>query len=220
MPPPDLPARTPLASFDHDYPEPSFPVRPAGKHKKRSAIEPQSPVLDMPPPSQRRLQRLPTKSSPDRLTHSPRQNKDRSPNVVRRLDQWIDMEAIHSGDDSAGSSHGEDEVETEEDRLFLQTLPETQVSPSYDQTLAYRQSLISQAPSGRRAPVFANRPIRRGPFAGGSISTMGRRRVIVFFPPISEIRFPCPKRIECMSAADIGQLPVLSWALSKGRQYK
>ena len=90
----------------------------------------------------------------------------------------FDFAAVHSGDEtSEGLSEPENDVEDEYDRLFLQQLPETQLSASYDQTLAYRQSLFTQAPAGSKAPVFANRPVRPGMFR--NTETSSRRRPFV-----------------------------------------
>lgn len=164
MPPPDLPVRltipSPISTSDQEYPEPSFSVRAIGRRPTKRIVtprEPESPLLDMPPPSQRRLQR---KRSP---APAPRPSKRKPlPNEPSKHNPWIDVEAVHSGNEMSEGSSQFDEVETEFDRQFLQGLPESQVSPSYDQTLAYRQSLFTQAPAIGKAPVFANRPATRG----------------------------------------------------------
>ena len=168
-----------------DLPESSFPVRPKRKQRKKLSNilpEPESSPLMMPPPARQRVRRRRIDSSPEA-----------APKVKRRLctttiaSHLLDTEAIHSGDDiSAGSSHSDDDVENEFDRGFLQDSPVTQVSPSYNQTLVYRQSLLTQAPSNGKAPIFASRPVRRGLFAGGGNSTL-RHRPYVFSPRSDDI---------------------------------
>ena len=59
-----------------------------------------------------------------------------------------------------GGSEG-DTLASEGDYRFVEELPETQVSPSYDQAAVYRRSLMTQATSGS-IPAFARRPNRRG----------------------------------------------------------
>lgn len=186
MLPPDLPARfaMPFAS-DPEDPESSFAVRAAGKRPKKRVVMPseqESPLLEMPPVLQRRFRRKNPESSP---APAPRRKRHEDLHALRKHNPWIDTEAAHSGDEvSEGSSQVD--VETEFDRQFLQGHPETQVSPSYDQTLAYRQSLFTQAPARGKAPVFANRPAaRRALFAAGR----GGRRVrplISSSPPIND----------------------------------
>jgi ATP-dependent DNA helicase MPH1 len=141
-----------------------------------------SPFLESPIAVNRRIQRGRNRSSRDQVPESPIRNWGRNPISAEEMDQWIDLEAIHSGDDlTSGSSHGDDDPESESDRLFLQELPETQMPLSYDQTLAYRQSLLTQHPRGK-APVFANRPVRRGQFAGGWGSGARQQRAILSSP--------------------------------------
>ncbi|GLB36401.1 putative type III restriction enzyme, res subunit [Lyophyllum shimeji] len=163
MPPPALPQRptSPSPRKDQDLPEPSFPVRPPAKTTRRVVFD--SPSVDMSTPPQRRLHR---RASPHDQSRPGRQ-KAAQAKVDPRSNPLFDFEAQHSGDEvSEGSSSAEDE-EDESDRMFVQQLPETQVSPSYNQTLAYHQSLFTQAPAGAKAPAFANRPVRRGVFGVG-----------------------------------------------------
>lgn len=144
-------------------PEPSFAVRPVQRKKKiRTVIqEPESP--DLPPPSQRRLHRHQEVDHASAELRSKRKGKEKSAPLMHN--PLFDFEATHSGDEvSEGSSHSEDDVESDSDRRFLEALPETQASPSYDQSLIYRKSLLTQAPG---APKFANRPIRKGIFGTG-----------------------------------------------------
>ena len=185
MPPPELPARfsTSSPTMDYHYPEPSFPVRPLGRqsrHRVATIVDLESPRLDMPPPSQRRLHRQ-RELSP--IPHRNR-SKKKKPTIPRPLNPLLDIAAIHSGDEvSEGSSHGEEEIESESDRLFLREYTETEVSPSYDQNLAYRQSLLTQAPAKTGVPVFANRPARRGAFGGGMGLSSRQRPLVSSSPP-------------------------------------
>jgi ATP-dependent DNA helicase MPH1 len=84
---------------------------------------------------------------------------------VRVAPEWVENEAEHSGGEvSDGAISGaEDQSENEYDREFVNDFPSTQVSPSYNQTQIYRESLLSQDPRGR-GPAFAGGPMRRKPF--------------------------------------------------------
>ncbi|KAJ7139882.1 hypothetical protein C8R44DRAFT_765650 [Mycena epipterygia] len=178
MPPPELPSRLLISQSP---PESSFPVRLPGRATRLSRLlaEPESPAMDMPPSSQRRLHRR--ESSPIQKGR-PKLHKSKSSlkpgkGIRSRL---YDHEAVHSGDETSEGSSGS-EVESESDRQFLQSLPETQMSPSYDQSFAYRQSLLTQAPAG--GPKFVNRPARRGMFAGGLSESSRRRPQVSSSPP-------------------------------------
>ena len=178
MLPPALPQRL-LASPaipEHDIPELTFPIQPIGANitKKRRIIphddESASLSDEMPVPSQRRrLHRL--ESTPAVRKTAKNRTKGKSKHAKPSLlsmdrNVLFDGEAIHSGDEvSEGRSSTEDE-ESESDRLFLKDSPATQASQSYDQSLAYRQSLLTQAPANDIGilPMFANRPTRHKPF--------------------------------------------------------
>jgi ATP-dependent DNA helicase MPH1 len=193
MLPPGLPTRLMMSSpsssvSDIEYPEPSFAVRPAGRRpKKRVDIpsDPESPLRDRPSPSLRRLQRRRSETSPTpALVSRPLRPQKWPDSDARRIhNPWIDVEAAHSGDDVSEGFSQVDEVETGSDQQFLQGHPETQMSPSYDQTLAYRQSLFTQAPAGGKAPVFANRPAARGAFYAAGLAV--RRPLVSSSPPIN-----------------------------------
>ena len=193
-PPPRL---WPSASHDSPViaPPPSFPIRVAGRAKKRLAIaDSSSPAR--PPLSQKRVRRRASESSsppppppPLRLPPtSPAKKRQRQKIKVRdtaaaaRLNPWIDVEAAHSGDevsDGSASASEEDGEEDGTDRRFVTDLPPTQASPSYDQSAVYRQSLLSQAPAGRRpfaVPVFAAPPVRRGGRVQGLVRADAARR--------------------------------------------
>ncbi|KAJ7783523.1 hypothetical protein DFH07DRAFT_726924 [Mycena maculata] len=174
MPPPELPSRF-LVS--RSPPEPSFPVRGPGRARSRPVPEPESPAMEMPPPSQRRLHR---RESPAKETrHRPKKSHKTSAG----LKIVYDNEAVHSGDEISEGSSGGSDVESESDRQFLEGLPETQMSPSYDQSLAYRQSLLTQAHGGGRIPNFVGRPARKGMFGGGPSESSRRRPQVSSSPP-------------------------------------
>ncbi|KAH8998735.1 P-loop containing nucleoside triphosphate hydrolase protein [Lactarius hatsudake] len=157
------------------FPEPTLPVRPAGRAKKRLAIADSSSPAH-PPLSQRRLHRRDSHSSPS----LPPAKKRRVPKVkvrdtaaAARINPWIDVEATHSGDEVGGGSSSaatlseDEEEESESDMRFVTELPPTQASPSYDQSAVYRQSLLSQAPAAPfSVPAFAAPPVRRGGVRG------------------------------------------------------
>jgi len=171
MPPPPLPARftSAAALIDDLPPEPSFAIRPVGK--KRTRILPdddeESPIVSRRSRLRKRKEQTdesPAVARPSRLhkrkdkeSAGANPKKDRSHRLPAMENPLYDFEAAHSGDEISEGSSGEDEEESDSDRRFLEELPETQVSPSYNQTLAYRQSLLTQAPG---APVFANKPSR------------------------------------------------------------
>ncbi|KAJ7102172.1 hypothetical protein B0H15DRAFT_768181 [Mycena belliarum] len=174
MLPPELPSRL-LVS--RSPPQPSFPVRaPVRTVRTKIFVEPESPSMEMPPPSQRRLHRR--DSPPIRKDH----RRQKSSKPALRLGDVYDAEAIHSGDETSEGCSGS-EAESESDRQFLQGLPETQMSPSYDQSFAYRQSLLTQAPGRGHVPSFANGPARRGMFGGARNESSRRRPQVSSSPP-------------------------------------
>ena len=178
MLPPALPRRflgSPAIS-EKDVPEPSFPIRPAGANinKKRRNIshdnEPTSPSFEMPAPSQRRrLHRLESTPPVRKTAESETKGKSKQakPSLLSRNPNILfDGEAIHSGDEVSEGRSGTEDEESESDRLFLKDSPATQASQSYDQILAYQQSLLTQAPAKNVGilPMFANRATRHKPF--------------------------------------------------------
>lgn len=202
MPPPALPvhstAPTPSPASDDPFPALTFAVRAPGRQtRKRPAVEaPGSSPISMPPPSQRRLRRPHDSSSPPPAQlpdppaspsiqpRRPRKKKRvfRDYEEAQRANPWMDVEAVHSGDDAGEGSGGsdDDELGNESDRAFLvEELPETQVpSSSYDQSAVYRRSLFTQAPGSTAAlPRFANRPAPRG--REGRRGVIGAERRVV-----------------------------------------
>jgi ATP-dependent DNA helicase MPH1 len=217
MPPPPVPPlRLRLGSPSLVAPSPSLPVRAAGQVKRRRVIAPASDAsspLQLPPPSQKRLHRrshshdedddcsLSANASPS--THPPKKKrklpttkrlKVRDTAEAARVIPWIDVEAMHSGDEVSGgelSSSPEDE-EGESLGGFVTDLMATQPPASYDQSAVYRQSLLSQAPVGNNTggklsvPVFAAPPARRkgvplrGPHPAAGAAAPHERRAAQF----------------------------------------
>jgi ATP-dependent DNA helicase MPH1 len=182
MLPPELPNRVTIPSpiSDVEYLEQSFAVRPVGKRPKKRVVlpnDPESPLLKKARSPQRRLHRKRPESTPSPVSSSRRKRSTNSA-AARKFNPWIDTEAAHSGDDVSDGSSQVDEVETKSDQQFLEDYAETQVSPSYDQTLAYRQSLFTQAPARGKAPAFPNRPAIRGAYYAARPAVRAR-------PPIS-----------------------------------
>ncbi|KAF9535565.1 hypothetical protein CPB83DRAFT_841976 [Crepidotus variabilis] len=178
MPPPALP-RTFLSSgpsATHSTPEPSHPVRPLGYQAKRRRIvfdNLESPFMDEPPLSQRRLHRV--ESTPiNQGNKNPTKGKDKvkktkrvKPSLLGKNKNLIfDGEAAHSGEEvSEGISNSEDDVESESDRMFIKDSPLTQASTSYEQTQFYQKSLMTQYNNGPQAgPGFTRAPVRIRPF--------------------------------------------------------
>ncbi|CAA7264708.1 unnamed protein product [Cyclocybe aegerita] len=162
MLPPPLPDRLLGLNADNSYdlPEPSYPVRPAGNQAKRRRIfeEPESPTLEMPPPSQRCLYRM--ESTPVRPKTRHKTKRAKPSLLAKNVDPVFDGEAAHSGDETSEGHSSEDE-ENDEDRAFIKNSPVTQVSPSYEQTQIYRRSLMTQPENG---PAFVGRLVRPKPF--------------------------------------------------------
>lgn len=199
MPPPPVPARfaMPSPSSDSEFgPPPStFAVRGPGmgmgKGKKRARVAvDSSPVTASPssgPP--RRLQRgrpssLPEQAAspvPDDLDEgASRPNKRRRRRFqdivdAQRHNPFMDVEANHSGNESSdGGMERDGEFGSEGDMQFVEELPATQASPSYDQSAVYRRSLMTQAGPSAVMPAFSRRPVRRG--AGYVYATPSRTR--------------------------------------------
>ena len=127
---------------------------------------PESPDADAdkpPPASQRRLHHH-VASTPVRKKSKVAKGKRALPSLLaHNVNPLFDGEAEHSGDE-VSEGYSEEEVESESDRQFIRNSPLTQASPSYDQSLMYRRSLMTQGPAEGSAPAFANRPVRPRPF--------------------------------------------------------
>ncbi|KAI0034898.1 hypothetical protein K488DRAFT_83505 [Vararia minispora EC-137] len=186
MPPPTtIPSRfaPPLEPSSPATPSASFPVR-AGRTKKRpaTAIASSSPQASL-SPARKRVQhgRAPSPAtSPSRPSAKARVKTKKKIRLhdaadAARRNPFLDVEAGHSADDmSAGSDDGVAlELGSEGDLHFISEPGGTQVSPSYDQFAMYRQSLLSQAPRGNRAPTFAHGPVRRALFGRGGGRSAG-----------------------------------------------
>jgi len=95
------------------------------------------------------------------------------PSILDRP-EYLEVEAIHSGDEvEAGSSDPEGE-ENSSDREFVVDTSATQVSSDYDQSAVYRQGLFTQARTG--GPLFAAAPVRTGYLGRGrGLAVQGTR---------------------------------------------
>ncbi|KAG7099443.1 hypothetical protein E1B28_001294 [Marasmius oreades] len=196
MLPPPVPTRTKdifhNPSSSPCFPEPSFAIRPAGMIKKR--MSPVRELMLMSPQltGRRRIrkrgsvERSPLLRPQDKIKHS--RSHQRQPLLPAKNNLYYDMEAVHSGDEvSVGSSDlGEDDEADEDDRHFLEELLETQVSPSYDQSLVYRESLLTQAPTG--GPAFAGNTLKKGRFGRreSGVASNQRRAGVSSSPPPDE----------------------------------
>ena len=196
MLPPPVPFRV---SATNVAPDSTFPVRPmlAKRQTKRKApmVEDDVSVLSSSPraasPPRRLRQRRsqsgsPPKSPPKR---KPRSGVRKGKNKQRRDGtgmlmplEWAENEAAHSGDETSDGaiSGAEDQSENEYDREFVNDFPSTQVSPSYNQTQIYRESLLTQVPRGQ-GPMFARGPMRRKPF--GNIDRRLQQHSVSSSPP-------------------------------------
>jgi ATP-dependent DNA helicase MPH1 len=220
MPPPPVPPlRLRLGSPSPMGPSPSLPVRAAGQAKRRPVIAPGSDTsspLQPPPPSQKRLHRrghshddedddCPPSANASPTSHHPPKKKRKLPTTKRlkvrdtaeaaRAIPWIDVEAIHSGDDVSGGELSSSREEEEGESLggFVTDMLATQPPASYDQSAVYRQSLLSQAPVGNRVPVpvFAapparpkGVPLRAPPHPAAGTAAPHERRVARFSSPV------------------------------------
>ncbi|KAJ4476760.1 hypothetical protein J3R30DRAFT_3488690 [Lentinula aciculospora] len=193
MPSPDLPARLVNSSppfsihSSPQIPEPSFAIRTLGKKRVATiAFAGSSPSMESSDQARRRLHRRQGSSEtqpPALLGIKRSQDKEKRrqrPRLPAKCNPLFDDAAVHSGDEVSEGSSGSEDVESESDRMFLEELPETQASPSYDQSLAYRQSLLTQAPGG--GPSFANMPVRKGRFGRNSYNSNRRRPVVSSSP--------------------------------------
>jgi ATP-dependent DNA helicase MPH1 len=195
MLPPALPQRFLASTEDSpglEMPEASFPVRPLQNQAKRRRIiydEPESPStavdLDtdmMPPPSsQHRLHRMESTPTREKTAKNKKRPRAKPSLLARNVNPLLDGEAAHSGDE-VSEGYSEEDEESEWDRQFIKNSPATQVSQSYDQSLIYRQSLLTQMPAAGPAPSFGGRvPVRARPF--GRID--GPRQGGLFLPSSS-----------------------------------
>ncbi|KAI4528478.1 P-loop containing nucleoside triphosphate hydrolase protein [Schizophyllum commune Loenen D] len=181
MPPPPIPsARSNLQSSPMG-PPPSQPVRvPTRKRARVIDIPSDSPDQHNSPPRRRLFRR---EVSPSEETRRKQKGKEKAPLAPRKHNPLFDYAADHSGDEVSEGESGSEEEETEEDRRFLTEMPSTQASPSYQQTQAYMQGLMTQAPNGL---AFGARPVRRGKFGRSEVLTNRRREGVSSSPPPEE----------------------------------
>lgn len=176
-------------------PTATFAVRAPGKQpRKRSHVALDSSPLAAPPPSQRRLHRAGSRprspspsasraGSPSPPPRGPKRKKRRFADTAdaARHNPWLDVEAAHSGDERSAGSDDDDAYDaamlaSSSDARFAGDFDPTQASPGYDQGAVYRRSLMTQAPGGGSAPVFARRPAARGLFWVPAREAAGRGR--------------------------------------------
>ncbi|TFK23114.1 P-loop containing nucleoside triphosphate hydrolase protein [Coprinopsis marcescibilis] len=164
MLPPPLPVRFNKEQTSPAAPEPTFPVQRLPPKRRRATVVHSDPSSseesEQPPLSQRRLNPR-EESTPER---PPKKKPKRAkPSLLSKNRNLVfDAEAAHSGDE-VSEGYSDDEEEDEEDRAFIKNSPLTQAPAGYEQTQAYRRSLMTQVPFGD-GPVFATRPIRGRPF--------------------------------------------------------
>ena len=155
-----------------------------GRNRHLLFDESSSDAEDPPPPSQRRLRRNNDSHESEPQQKKKRKAKNKSKTLTKRKhNPLLDYSAEHSGEEVSAGLSSDDDTESESDRLFIKDSPMTQASPSYDQTLAYRKGLMTQAP-GSSGPSFAQGPTRKGPF--GRMQPRVRRRVIDSSPPADD----------------------------------
>ena len=229
MLPPPVPFRV---SATNVAPESTFPVRPmlARRQAKRKAsmveddfgVFGSSPRAASPPRRlrQRRSQSgSPPKSPPKRKPKSgggkgkKKQGRDETGMLIPP--EWAENEAAHSGDDTSDGaiSGAEDQSENEYDREFVSDFPNTQVSPSYNQTQIYRESLLTQAPRGQ-GPMFARGPMRRKPF--GNIDRRLQQHSVSSSPPRDTGEGPDEYEMDSFVVPDDAEI---AYSLSSDIQY-
>ncbi|KAF8527862.1 hypothetical protein BU17DRAFT_73555 [Hysterangium stoloniferum] len=157
-----VPIKSPSqASSSMAFPDPTFPIRPLKARRKRAIALSPSPKLNIQP---RRLHTERFRTSPlPRINGLGHRSNPVDPCIIK---EFLDLEAEVSGDDGIhlhSSSDGEG-VESESDRRFLEELDPTQAVLNYDQSNAYRHSLMTQPPIDSNVPLFASKPTRRTAF--------------------------------------------------------
>ncbi|KAL1682022.1 hypothetical protein EV122DRAFT_204431 [Schizophyllum commune] len=181
MPPPPIPSARLNPQSSPIGPPPSQPVRvPTRKRARVIDIPSDSPDQHNSPPRRRLFRR---EVSPSEETRRKQKGKEKAPLAPRKHNPLFDYAADHSGDEVSEGESGSEEEETEEDRRFLTEMPSTQASPSYQQTQAYMQGLMTQAPNGL---AFGARPVRRGKFGRAEVLTNRRREGVSSSPPPEE----------------------------------
>ena len=90
---------------------------------------------------------------------------------VLERNEFLEMEAQHSGDEVEAGSSDSEGIAHSSDVEFLVDTSGTQAPSGYEQSVIYRQSLLTQAPNDA-APAFASRPIKTG-FLGRGRASIG-----------------------------------------------
>lgn len=192
-------------TLENDDIEFTQPIHRPGTRRARAHQMVDSPVMSTPSVAQRRLRRKHTEEDVSTERQSPtvtlrekklsrkgtggdkiaRQKDGKKHSLIpRKYNPLLDLAASHSGEEVSEGESSSDGIESESDRQFLQELPATQASPSYQQTQIYRQSLLTQV-TGGSGPAFLNRPVRQGIF-GQNFRLSTRRENILSRSPTPE----------------------------------
>jgi len=151
------PLRVPKSTLDDSNLSISQPVMRRLKRK----IDLDETARSMPPPPSK----LPaTETPPVGSPVVPREKKFGPVHSLLNGHEFLEVEAVHSGDEIEAGSSDPEGVENESDRRFAGDFDMSQVADNYDQFDVYRQSLSTQAPAN--GPSFLNKPIRTGSVAG------------------------------------------------------
>jgi ATP-dependent DNA helicase MPH1 len=180
-----LPPKSPFEDISEDL---SSPV--LRRLKRKEDVEDRTRMP--PPPLPRR-----TVAASESTVHPAVRKKAAIKSSILDRPEYLEVEAIHSGDEvEAGSSDPEDE-ENSSDREFVVDTSATQVSSDYDQSAVYRQGLFTQARAG--GPLFASGPVRTGYLGRGrGLAVQGTR----ILPPSS------PEKDEELDSYSLGSFVV------------
>ncbi|OCB88592.1 P-loop containing nucleoside triphosphate hydrolase protein [Sanghuangporus baumii] len=152
-------------------PEPTYAVgrRATRKRIVQPDAPPSSPIDERKEASRRLVRRRSSSLMPPPIVSPLQGHIPKKPKLNMTDNPMLfDVEATHSGDEVSGGDGSDiDMAESDSDRHFLEELPETQVSPSYNQIAAYRAGLMTQALGNDSGPLFKTKKKRVGPFAGG-----------------------------------------------------
>lgn len=182
---------TPLRGLPSSSPDSSFPILPARRRVGgpgtttilESPQDTSSPVLQRirrgdgdtdrvlmpPPPLLAATGRSNVGQSGPTTNHRQRNSERPTKRSILDRNEFLEVEAVHSGDEvEAGSSDSEGEANSS-DREFVTDASGTQAPSDYDQSAIYRQGLFTQAPM-RDAPKFGGGPVRTGFLGRGHIA--------------------------------------------------
>ncbi|KAL5535453.1 MPH1 [Sanghuangporus sanghuang] len=152
-------------------PEPTYAVgrRATRKRIVQPDAPPSSPIDERKEASRRLVRRRSSSLMPPPIVSPLQGHIPKKPKLNMTDNPMLfNVEATHSGGEVSGGDGSDiDMAESDSDRHFLEELPETQVSPSYNQIAAYRAGLMTQALGNDSGPLFKTKKKRVGPFAGG-----------------------------------------------------